>query len=69
MENNEDRAPVFRKSSHSGSANSNCVEVASTGDTILVRDSKAPEAGTLRFNLSEWRAFLAGVRQGEFDLA
>jgi hypothetical protein len=54
----------WRKSSHSG--NNGCVEVARVGDLIAVRDSKDPEGGVLLFNAREWRAFVAGVRDGEF---
>ena len=38
------------------------------GDTIAVRHSKDPQGPILEFNLTEWRAFLKGVRNGEFDL-
>lgn len=49
-------------------ANSNCVEVANLpGGHVGVRDSKAPEDLILRFTPDEWRAFLGGVRNGEFD--
>jgi len=55
----------WRKSSHSGS--SNCVEVAFLGNQVAVRDSKERPGGMLLFTLPEWRAFLAGARDGEFD--
>jgi hypothetical protein len=32
-----------------------------------VTDTKDPEGPRLRFDASEWRAFVAGVRAGEFD--
>jgi len=49
-------------------SNSNCVEVASLpADEIGVRDSKDPGGPVLRFTPGEWRAFLGGVRGGEFD--
>jgi hypothetical protein len=49
-------------------SNSNCVEVASlAGDGIGVRDSKDPKGPVLQFTSGEWRAFLGGVRNGEFD--
>lgn len=57
--------PEWRKSSHSG--NNGCVEVATVGDRVAVRDSKDPEGGVLVFTAREWRAFLAGVRDGEFE--
>ena len=48
-------------------SNSNCVEVADGGSTVLVRDSKNPGGPVLRFTPDEWSAFLRGVRNGEFD--
>lgn len=47
--------------------NSNCVEVAHLADgQIGVRHSKDPQGPVLRFTPGEWRAFLGGVRNGEF---
>ncbi|WP_141548095.1 DUF397 domain-containing protein, partial [Nocardia farcinica] len=34
---------------------------------VGVRDSKNPAGGALVFTPSEWDAFLAGARAGEFD--
>ncbi len=49
-------------------ANGDCVEVASLPDgQIGVRDSKDAEGPVLRFTSDEWRAFLGGTRNGEFD--
>ena len=58
---------VWRKSSLSGSGNA-CVEVADlpTGGRA-VRDSKNPSGPALTFTATEWVAFTAGVRAGEFD--
>jgi hypothetical protein len=56
---------VFKKSTHSGSGS--CVEVAEGDATIFVRDSKDQAGPVLMFNPEEWRAFVAGVRDGEFD--
>jgi hypothetical protein len=59
---------VWRKSTLSGS-NNNCVEVAFLeGGAVAVRNSKRPEAGVTMFTSDEWRAFVGGVKQGEFDL-
>jgi len=59
--------PYWTKSSLSFS-NSNCVEVANLADgQIGVRDSKDPQGPVLRFTPDEWRAFLGGARNGEFD--
>ncbi len=44
-----------------------CVEVAVAAGGILVRDSKDPAGPVLAFTGGEWDAFLAGVRDGEFD--
>lgn len=49
------------------SLDGNCVEIA-TGDSIQLRDSKDPDGPVLTFTHDEWRAFLAGVRAGEFDV-
>jgi Domain of unknown function (DUF397) len=56
---------VWRKSSYS--AANGCVEVASHGDQIAVRDSKDRNGSLLLFSRIEWEAFLAGIRDGEFD--
>jgi Domain of unknown function (DUF397) len=45
-----------------------CVEVRFVGDGVGVRNSRHPYGPTLRFTLDEWRAFVEGVRAGEFDL-
>ncbi|WP_067859125.1 DUF397 domain-containing protein [Nocardia shimofusensis] len=50
------------------SAGSECVEIAHLdGGRVGVRDSKDPSGGVLVFTPSEWDAFLAGARDGEFD--
>jgi hypothetical protein len=57
------------KARASGSSGGNCVEVAGLPDrTRLVRDSKNPGGPRLTVTLRQWRAFVAGVRDGEFDL-
>ena len=58
---------VYRKSSYSGQQN-NCVEVADLPDNgRAVRDSKRVDSPVLTFNAAEWRAFVQGIRAGEFD--
>jgi hypothetical protein len=59
---------AFSKSSESGPWTDNCVEVGSCDCGIQVRDSKDQSGPVLTFNHAEWKAFLAGVRNGEFDL-
>ncbi|MDA2812517.1 DUF397 domain-containing protein [Nocardiopsis sp. RSe5-2] len=52
---------VWRKSSYSGGAGQDCVEVADLPVGAAVRDSKYPDAGHLTFSGPEWSAFLAGA--------
>jgi hypothetical protein len=57
----------FRKSTFSGGAG--CVEVRLLPDgRIALRDSKDPALPPHHFTATEWNAFLAGVRAGEFNL-
>ncbi len=59
---------VWRKASYSNGNGGNCVEVADLdGGARAVRDSKNPAGPALTFTASEWAAFTAGVRDGEFD--
>ena len=62
--------PAWRRSSHCGSHH-NCVEIAwrrgAADIAILVRDSKFPGREPLAFTPGEWAAFLARVKDGEFD--
>jgi hypothetical protein len=49
-------------------ANGNCVEVAGLpGGEIGIRNSRDSAGPVLKFTSEEWRAFLGGVRNGEFD--
>lgn len=74
----ENKFTNWRKSTRS-SGGDNCVEVATatTGTAgtsgaervIGVRDSKQRGRGpVLEFTPAEWRAFVEGVKGGEFDL-
>jgi hypothetical protein len=56
---------TWRKSSRSGA--NGCVEVALDCAGVAVRDSKDRNGPVLQFNAQEWEAFLAGVRNGEFE--
>jgi hypothetical protein len=56
----------WRKSSHSGTGS--CLQVRLSAGHVEVRDSKAPDAGVLTFRPDEWHAFIAGAKDGEFDL-
>ncbi|MFE7797046.1 DUF397 domain-containing protein [Nocardia sp. NPDC057440] len=58
---------VWFKSSRS-TGSKDCVEVAHLAEGLVgVRDSKNPTGPALVFTPSEWDAFTAGARDGEFD--
>lgn len=44
-----------------------CVRVASRGDEVIVGDSKDPDGAVLTYSIVEWKAFIEGVRKGDFD--
>ncbi|MFE6776870.1 DUF397 domain-containing protein [Streptomyces sp. NPDC057702] len=59
------------KSSYSSPNGGDCVEwapahAAATG-TVPVRDSKDPHGPTLAFDATAWTAFVASVKNGDFD--
>ncbi|WP_440100390.1 DUF397 domain-containing protein [Streptosporangium sp. H16] len=59
---------VWRKSSLSGNGGADCVEVATDFPGIVaVRDSEDPSGPVLGFSSDGWRAFVGGVKGGEFD--
>ena len=37
-------------------------------ERVLFRHSKRPDSEVLEFTLAEWRAFIAGAKEGEADL-
>jgi len=51
----------------SSTANGHCVEIAPAVGNIAMRDSKDPDGPILVYTTSEFRAFLDGARNGEFD--
>ena len=57
----------WKKSSFSATDIS-CVETIIEVDEIQVRDSKNPDGPVLKFTPNEWDAFIAGAKDGEFDL-
>jgi Domain of unknown function (DUF397) len=59
---------VWHKSTRSGAYGDNCVEVAFVDEVIAVRDSKDRSGPVLVFTRGEWDAFVAGAKDGEFDL-
>jgi hypothetical protein len=48
----------WRKSSYSGNAGGNCVEVAPLESTVGVRDSKVSDSPIIRAGAEAWAAFL-----------
>lgn len=45
-----------------------CVETRFTDDAVQVRNNLRPGAGTATFTHEEWRIFVAGVRDGDYDV-
>jgi hypothetical protein len=52
----------WRKSSYSDGNGGECVELASDGGVILVRDTTNRGGGTLSFTASAWQAFAAAIK-------
>lgn len=61
----------FGKSSYSnpGGIISTCVAVARKPEGVAVRNSNDPTANTVFFTNDEWKAFVSGTKDGEFDIA
>ncbi|CNG31636.1 Domain of uncharacterised function (DUF397) [Mycobacterium tuberculosis] len=58
----------WRKSSRSGGASGQCVEVAKVSALIGVRDSKNPQAGHLAMDRVAFAELLIQVKAGVLDL-
>jgi hypothetical protein len=66
---------AWRKSSYSGEDGGARIEIAfppgskeGSDHVIAMRDGSDPDSPALIFTPDEWRAFTAGVNDGEFDL-
>ncbi len=60
---------AWRKSTRSGagSGGGQCVEVAPLGNGhVAVRDSKNPHGSEHAFGAREWRAFVVGIKRGDY---
>ena len=58
---------AWRISTHSGSNNA-CVAATRLPDgNVAVRNSNTPDDGVVTFTPIEWDAFVAGVKDGEFN--
>ncbi|QSB17436.1 DUF397 domain-containing protein [Natronosporangium hydrolyticum] len=44
------------------------IEIAFVDDLIGMRDGENPDGPILIFDEAEWEAFVAGAKDGEFDL-
>jgi Domain of unknown function (DUF397) len=44
-----------------------CVQVAASGQMILMADSKAPEGPVLSYTRTEFREFILGAKDGDYD--
>jgi hypothetical protein len=63
-----DQLPVTWQKSRWSNPSGNCVEVAALpGGAIAVRNSRHPSGPALVYTRAEISAFLAGVKDGEFD--
>jgi hypothetical protein len=52
----------------SGSQGVGDVQIAFVEGYIAMRDGRNPDGAALVFTPAEWRAFVLGARDGEFDL-
>jgi hypothetical protein len=69
MMNANNLSDITWKKSARSSINGNCVEVAPLSEGCVgVRDSKNQSGPVLVFTPDEWKAFVGGVKDGEFDL-
>jgi hypothetical protein len=66
----------WRRPSQGGGEDDSCIEVAvvagskeGSDHVIAMRDGSNPDGPALIFTPEEWRAFTAGVMDGEFDLS
>lgn len=44
-----------------------CVRVAASGPMILIADSKTPGGPALSYTVDEFREFIIGAKNGDFD--
>ncbi|MWA04561.1 DUF397 domain-containing protein [Actinomadura sp. LD22] len=60
--------PLWRKSSHSGPEQGDCVEVADVASGVGVRDSKNPQLGHLTLTPATFADLIARAKRNELDL-
>lgn len=44
-----------------------CVEIGTTSEAVLIRNSKAPDGKHITLTRDEWQMFVASVKDGDFD--
>jgi hypothetical protein len=55
-------ASNWRKSSYSGDNGGACVDVASSAEAVLIRDTADRDGHVVTFTVEAWRAFTATIR-------
>lgn len=45
-----------------------CIKVARQGEIVLIGNTGSPEGPFNEFTTEEWRHFLAGAKNGDFDV-
>jgi hypothetical protein len=60
-------SPLSWRKSSASNPNGECVEIASTGSGVLMRDSSQPSGFLLACTPAQWSAFLRRVRSGELS--
>lgn len=59
--------PTWVRSRHCDT--NSCVEAADLGSEVAIRNSQNPNGPVVLFTKEEWRAFVGGVRDGDFNFA
>jgi hypothetical protein len=59
---NDFSGAAWRKSSRSDTAANQCVEVARSGGTVAVRDSKAPDEPHLTMSAKSWARLIGRIQ-------
>lgn len=62
---------AWHVSTRSSNASGNCVEAGPVGEgsgLVAVRHSRYPEGRIITYSRSDWEAFVAGAKDGRFDL-
>jgi hypothetical protein len=44
-----------------------CVQIAILGESVIIRSSADPDGTCATLSRDEWREFLAGAKDGDFD--